>query len=32
MEKFNVLIQAYQHLKNTQENVVLYNNEFSDRM
>jgi len=25
MEKFNVLIQAYQHLKNTQRNVVLYN-------
>jgi len=30
MEKFNVLIQAYQHLKNTQRNVVLYNNEISD--
>jgi len=24
MEKFNVLIQAYQHLKNTQRNVMLY--------
>jgi len=30
MEKFNVLIQAYQHLKNIQRNVVLYNNEISD--
>jgi len=30
MEKFNVLMQAYQHLKNTQRNVVLYNNEISD--
>jgi len=25
MEKFNVLIQAYQHLKYTQRNDVLYN-------
>jgi len=25
MEKFNVLIQAYQHLKNTQRNVLLCN-------
>jgi len=25
MEKFNVLIQAYQHLKNTQRDGVLYN-------
>jgi len=32
MEKFNVLIQAYQHLKHTQGNVVLYNNEISERM
>jgi len=32
MEKFNVLIEAYQHLKNTKKNVVLCNNEISDRM
>ena len=29
MEKFNVLIQAYQHLK-IQRNVVLYKNKISD--